>query len=270
MQLHMIGLNDPSIKLATAFPDQEKISSGKGLTLLGDIVGEGDERKRAFIKVLSIENIAKEAICSVLARHLHLPVQQAFYVSMINTEYSGQGNVEDVAFGMLNDRMPSLRLTNTQGIEDKLLKWPDLLRAAVFDEWIANRDRIPNNMVYERSDLFWLYDHDDAFPSYVRPATPVNPQLLAIAAKGKTEFELFKIRDDAMRIVGDYKLIDWDQIYIYLNISTIPSARFFFDKYVSFLKERLLEFRNILTLDLQIKQSELFLNTRNKFNTEIK
>jgi hypothetical protein len=248
-------LNDLHIQIATAYPDLKPVASGKGKTLLGDI-STGREIKKAFIKLLSVEDIAKEALCAVLARKLHLPVQQPYYVSMINTEFDGHGNMESVAFGLLYDLTPSFRLNNIQGVETELYNWPDLLRSAVFDEWIANRDRIPNNMVFEKNGLFWLYDHDEAFPSYVSVSTPVNPQLLAINAKNRSEFELYKIREDAMKIVDEYMEINWDEIYELLRIDEISGAKNYFMKYINFLRARLPEMRNILTQDLGIKQAE--------------
>lgn len=262
-------LNDFHIQIATAFPHQEKVSSGRGLTLLGEI-GVGQDRKRAFIKILSFENIAKEALCAVLARKLHLPVQQPYYVSMSNTEYHQQGNIDSVAFGLQNDMTPSFRLNSIQGIENELYKWPDLLRSAVFDEWIANRDRIPNNMVYEKSGVFWLYDHDDAFPGYVNPSTPINPQLLELVARDKSEFELFKVREDAMQIVNEYETLDWHEIYTYLRTEDVPQTKQYFAKYINFLKARIPEMRSILSQDLGIKQTEISFSTMSMQTKESK
>jgi hypothetical protein len=113
-------LNDLRIQIATAYPNLEKVSSGRGVTLFGSIQTDQGVKK-AFVKLLSIENIAKEALCAVLARKLHLPVQQPFYVSMVNTEYSGRSNIENIAFGSLNDRTPSFKLNSSQGIEEELI-----------------------------------------------------------------------------------------------------------------------------------------------------
>lgn len=256
-------LNDFHIQIATAFPNQKKVSSGRGLTLLGEIA-IGREVKTAFIKVLSLENLAKEALCAVLARKLRLPVQQPYYVSMSNTIYHQQGNIDSVAFGLQNDMTPAFRLNNIQGIENELYKWPDLLSSAVFDEWIANRDRIPNNMVYEKSGVFWLYDHDDAFPGYVSPSSPVNPQLLALAAKDKSEFELFKVREDAMKMVDEYKSLNWNEIYTYLRTEELPQTKQYFMKYINFLKARIPEMRSILSQDIGIKQTEFPFRTETK------
>jgi len=264
-----MGLHELGIKIATALPDQQKIPSGRGTTLLGDIIPEGHPRNSAYIKIQSIENIAKEALCAVLARSIKLPVQQPFYINMLHTEFAGQGNVENIAFGLLNDRMPASRIVSLQGIEGKLAKWPDLLKAAVFDEWIANRNRIPNNIVYERGDLFWLYDHDDAFPDSVTPSTAINSQLLALASQGKSEFELFKLRNDSMKIIEELHTIDWHQIFERLNVKILKSAIRYFDKYIHFLKQRLPELRTIISQDLQIKQSEFTFTRSEQPNAEI-
>lgn len=264
-----MGLNDFAIKIATALPDQRKIPSLSGTALLGDIISEDNPRNSAYIKIQSIENIAKEALCAVLARSLNLPVQQPFYINMLHTEFAGQGNVESIAFGLLNDRMPTSRVVSLQGIEDKLAKWPNLLKAAVFDEWIVNRNRVPNNLIYERDGLFWLSDHDNAFPDTSDPSAPGNSQLLALASHGKSEFELFKLRNDAMKFIEELRVIDWNAIFRCLNVHMLQSAVNFFDKYIYFLKRRLPELRTIISQDLQIKQSEFSFNRSDKPNEEI-
>lgn len=188
---------------------------------------------------------------------------------MAYTEYAGLGNVESIAFGLLAERLPSARIVSLQGIEDKLLKWPDLLRAAVFDEWIANRDRVPHHLVYEQNNRIWLCDHDNALPEGIRVSSSVNSQLLALAARNKSEFELFKLRNEAMKIVAEVEQLDWDEIYAHLNADVLPSANRYFDKYMYFLKQRLPELRTIISEDLQIKQSEFAFSHLEKSNIEL-
>lgn len=103
-----------------------------------------------------------QAICSVLARKLHLPVRQGYYVSLLSTPFYGKaGNIESLAFGTLHDFTRLFRLKELSGFEAESLKWPDLLNSAGFDEWIANGDRLPNNMAFERGGVFWLFGHDE-------------------------------------------------------------------------------------------------------------
>lgn len=257
-----MSLNNPRIEIATAYPNLEEISlgRGKGVTLFGDIYTD-QGTKLAYVKLLSLEGIAREAICSVLARRLHLPVRQGYYVGLGNTRFHGQaGNMECLAFGTLNDFTRTFRLTELSSFEVDLLKWPDLLKSAVFDEWIANGDRLPNNMAFERGGVFWLFDHDEAFPSHVNPTTPINPHLLSLLARDKTEIDLYRIRNQAVKVVEAYENIDWDEVYTQVRVAEVTCLEKYFEKQIAFLKARIPEMRNILTQDLGIKQTEFLLS----------
>lgn len=255
-----MSLNNPRIELATATTNLSKISSGKGkgVTLFGDIHTDRGI-KIAYVKLLGLEGIAREAICSVLARMLHLPVRQGYYVSLVHSQFYGQaGNLESLAFGTLNDSTPLFRLRDLHGFEAELLKWPDLLESAVFDEWIANGDRLPNNMAFEKGGVFWLFDHDEAFPGHVSASTPVGSQLLALLAKDKAEFELHRIRHQALDFVKHYEQINWDEVYSCVRAADLISLEKYFVRQIAFLKARIPEMRNILTQDLGIKQKDFF------------
>lgn len=256
-----MSLNNPRIEIATAYPNLQEISvgKGKGVTLFGDIHTD-QGAKRAFVKLLSLEGIAREAICSVLGRMLHLPLRQGYYVNVANTQFHRQvGNLEHLAFGTLDDATRLFPLKELASLETHLLKWDDLLKSAVFDEWIANGDRLPNNMAFERGGVFWLFDHDDAFPGHVGPATPVSPQLLSLLARGKSELELHRIRHQAMDIVRSYAEINWDEVSDCVRVTEEGKCmKLYFDKQIHFLKARIPEMRDLLTKDLGIKQAELF------------
>lgn len=271
-----MGPNNPEkpdpgtgIGVATALPDQQRLPSPKGITLIGDIVLESAAVKKACIKIQSVEHIAKEALCAVLARQLTLPVQQPFYINMLYTEYAGMGNVESIAFGLLAEGLPNARIVSLQGIENKLLKWPDLLKAAVFDEWIALSERVPHKLVYEQDERIWLCDHEYAFPEGLDVTSPINSQLLALIARNKSEFELFKLRNEAMKLLVEFESINWDDIYARLNAEVLPSANRYFDKYMYFLQQRLPELRMIISEDLQIRQSEFAFSHSEKSNIEL-
>lgn len=249
-------INDFQIKLATAYPELHEIESGRGKIFLGDIETDGG-RKRAYIKLLNTENMAREALCNVLARKLYLPIQPAYYVNMNNTDYSGgkSGNIDGMAFGMLNDKTPSFSIRTIP--EEDLRAWSDILPCAVFDEWIANNDRVPNNLVFDKNNVFWLFDHDDALKGHVRPETPVGPQLLAMYARGKSELELHRIRNNAMKFVIGYEEIDWNEIRTSLVVEQLTSSKSHFERYIKFLKDRIPYMQDILSHDLAIKQQDL-------------
>lgn len=106
---------------------------------------------------------------------------QPYYVSVDRVtlgEHSPRNSI-DVAFGLEADSLPTFRIASYQ-MEKEISKWPDALRLAAFDEWIFNRDRIPNNLLFAGDGHFWLIDHDDALPEYPSPSTSANSQLLQL------------------------------------------------------------------------------------------
>lgn len=113
-------------------------------------------------------------------------------------------------------------------------------------------------MAFERGNVFWLFDHDEAFPGHVSASTPVSSQLLALLAKGKAEFELHRIRSQALEVVKNYEQVDWDEIYSGVRATEFKSLEKYFMKQIKFLKARIPEMRNILTQDLGIRQSDFF------------
>lgn len=255
-----MSLNNPRIEIATAYPNLKEISlgKGKGVTLFGDIQTD-QGAKVAYVKLLSLEGIAREAICSVLGRKLSLHIRQGYYVGLGNTQFHAlAGNLESLAFGSLYDFTRLSRLKELSSFETHLLNWPDLLKSAVFDEWIANGDRLPNNMAFEKGGVFWLFDHDEAFPGHVSASTPVGSQLLALLSKDKTELELHRIRNQALDIVKSYEQINWDEVYSCVRVKEVTSLEKYFEKQIKFLKARIPEMRNILTQDLGIKQKDFF------------
>lgn len=161
-------INDFRIQLATAYPDATPVRSGKGITFFAELATD-QGRKQAFIKLLRIEDIAREAICAVLARKLFLPMLQPYYVSVDPATLGGHvpRNPINVAFGLEADGLPNFRIASFQ-LEEELSNWQEALRLAAFDEWIFNRDRVPNNLIFAGDGNFWLIDHDDALLDTLR------------------------------------------------------------------------------------------------------
>ena len=130
-----MSINNYRVQIANAIPPVERIPTSKGTTFRADILTEERDRKKAYLKLLKVEDIAKEILCATLARKLHLPIKQAFYVNVDPSIVEGrlQGNTFNVAFGLERDYFPSSHLTNSQ-LEDELLGWSSALACATFDE----------------------------------------------------------------------------------------------------------------------------------------
>ena len=256
---------DYQIKLATAYPGAQQVHPSKGTTLKAEISTD-QGRRDAYVKLISIDDIAREAICAVLARKLQLPMLQPYYVQ-VDPAVIGDyrvGNIYNIAFGLEADEAPTFRVMHNL-TEEEISGWEDVLRVAVFDEWIFNRDRIPNNLIFLGEGRFRLIDHDEALPNYVSPAAFSNAQLLQHLARNKSEIELYQIRRKAIGCIEEYQSINWDEIYKLLLPDILPGGAPIFNKYIEFLRVRSKNMHAIITQSLGLKQQELHLPTTDKF-----
>ena len=259
-----MSTNDFHIKLATAYPGVQMVHSSKGTTLKAEIATD-QGRKEAYVKLLSIDDIAREAICAVLARKLQLPMLQPYYVQVDPTiigDYQA-GNIHNVAFGLEADETSAFRVIHHL-TEDELSGWKDVLRLAVFDEWIYNRDRIPNNLIFIGERRFRLIDHDESLPNYASPTACSNAQLLQQLAQNKSEIELYQIRKKSMEYVEQYCAVNWSEIYKLLLPDSLPGSAHSFNKYIEFLRVRSENMRVIINRCLGIVQQELKFPTPGK------
>ena len=250
-------INDFHVQIATAYPGARPIKSNRENVFLVEIQTDS-ERKGAYVKLLNVEEIAKEAICAVLARKLYLPMLEPYYVGIDRMTVGGASpaNAFNIAFGVEADNLPAFRLTDNQ-MDEQVCQWSEALRLAAFDEWIFNRDRIPNNLVFAGHGHFWLIDHDDALPGYASPATSANNQLLQLLSRDKSEFELFEMRRNLRVFIDDYKSIDWNEIFTLVKPDELPNGRRIFRRHIDFLKERTECLDEIFSEVLGIRQSEL-------------
>lgn len=257
-------LSDASIQLGTAIPPVEREATRKGRTFLADIQTDR-ERTQAYLKLLRIEDIAREALCATLARLLSLPIAQAFYVSVDPSYVGGYiGNGQNIAFGLRNDRdTPTFAIRNAD-LDNLVHDWkePDLTKCAVFDEWIFNRDRLPDNLILDSTRVYWLIDHDEVLPNYASPGTPADSQLLRLLSKSKSEIELWRLREDAMQRVEQYKGIDWDGVMALLRPENLPGIEVHYARYIDFLRNRIPAMHDIITASIGIKQRQLNLGNR--------
>jgi hypothetical protein len=248
--------NDFRIQLATALPGVEAEPSRKDRTFLADIVIPDGVAIKAYVKLLPVEDIAREALCAVLARKLHLPMLRPFYVS-VDPSYTGnrQGNIQHVAFGIEKDILPAFRVRG-QEMDTELRRWSDLERCAIFDEWIGNRDRYPNNLLYAGNKQFTIFDHDEALPDGMSATALGGSNLLDMLVQGKqgNEFELHRLSKKLMGFAEDYKTIDWTEIMECLAPENIPGIDQHFKRFITLLAERAIVMRQIVEHRLGIRQ----------------
>ena len=253
-----MAINNYRVQVATAYPGVTQVPSTKGTTFRCDILTEDRDRKEAFVKLLRTEDVAKEILCATLARLLHLPIKQAYYVEVDPAKVEGRfsGNIHHIAFGLERDYYPTFRLTSSQ-LENDLLAWPEALACATFDEWIFNTDRLPQNLLYVKNGEYWLIDHDEALPNAAKFDESANSGLLQLISKNKSELELYRLRNLAMSVVEEYEKIDWIEVYDLLRVNVFPQCEPSFRKYIDFLQRRTPNMSKIITESIGIKQQEM-------------
>ena len=150
---------------------------------------------------------------------------QPYYVRVdrMTVGAASPGNAFNIAFGVEADFLPAFRLTDNQ-MDEQVCLWPEALRLAAFDEWIFNRDRIPNNLVFAGDGHFWLIDHDEALPGYASPPTSASNQLLQLLSHDKSEFELFDMRRRLRTYIKEYKSMNWKEIVALLKPEELPKS----------------------------------------------
>ncbi len=250
-------INDFSVQIATAFPDMHKLDTAKGRTYLGEIMG--NTRVTAYIKMLNFADITKEALCAVLARQLGLPVPQPYYVSVdVSFTNSGASNTAGIGFGLEEENAHLPRITDPERIRRDIQLWSDVLNCATFDAWIANRDRLPKNVIYNgQRDGFWMIDHDEALPSYLSSSAHANTELFKLLGENKSEIELYQIRNKALDFSDRFNAIDWRDIRKLMREQEFPEMPQYLDAYIKNLQERAVHMTDILNGELNIRQKPL-------------
>ena len=252
-----MAVNDFHVQIATAYPPLLEVPSRKGLTYRALI--ETDEgRKRAFLKLLSVEDIAREVLCATLARKLHLPIRPCYYVEVDPSLVCKNKflNSDRVAFGLEEDVYPAFRGNSTQ-LEDEVLKWENALQCAIFDEWIFNRDRNAGNLVYVENGVFWLIDHDEALPNYASPSSSCGSVLLHKLAQDQQELHRHRLKQLALRFVQQIEEIDMAEVIELVRSEVLPPSRVYYQRYINFLTDRIPYLPAIITEGLGIKQREI-------------
>ncbi len=122
------------------------------------IIDMGNEEVEAYVKCVDERRLLVEFASALLGRLLGLPVPEPVLVFV-----PAQFGKEGYAFGSIAEPHPNMRGQPTDGFAfSRLRQWSKLASAACFDEWIANCDRHPGNLLFDGRRNFWLIDHDRA------------------------------------------------------------------------------------------------------------
>lgn len=162
------------IELGHALPGGVRLTGDKGVneTYRG-VIEVGSARLSAYIKLLPDRQLVNEMLASVLGRMVDLPVPRGFLVEIRSVDYPDSplmnASAASVApaFAVEAIACPSLlrRLDlQSPAARERLFRaWSHWYSAAAFDDWIANADRHPGNLLVGGPGETWLIDHSHAF-----------------------------------------------------------------------------------------------------------
>ncbi len=139
-----------------------------------DPLNLGAESVPMYLRIGEGEALVAELLCGCLARVMQLPAPEVFLVFVLPGRlrkskilprdkvglYVGTRDIGGRSFAQMvsDDAAAAFPL---------LLNWSELGTVAAFDEWLANSDRNPGNLIYVDQSLH-IIDHAEAFGGSIR------------------------------------------------------------------------------------------------------
>ena len=178
------------IDLGHALPGGTLLTDDTGVneTYRG-LIEVGSARLSAYFKLMPDRQLVNELLASVLGRMAGLPIPRGFLVEVRRTDYPSSSlmmahglavapafAVESIA---CQAALRRLDLQSPMARERLLRAWPHWYSAAAFDDWIANADRHPGNLLVGAPGEAWLIDHSHAFTGDKWQAVNLQPDLIS-------------------------------------------------------------------------------------------
>ena len=174
------------IQLGHFLPGGTPLVDGKGVneTYIG-MIEVGPQRLRAYVKLMPDRQLVNELLASVLGRLVGLPVPRGFLVLVQRSDYPSSSyllqNGFDAASAFAVEELPHRALdrradlASAEARKALLCAWSKWPEAACFDDWIANADRHPGNLLVGGPGEVWLIDHSHAFTGDKWPRPDLCP-----------------------------------------------------------------------------------------------
>lgn len=216
------------MRSVTRFPAHDQAAS-HALVLRGHIREGAGLSRSAYIKDLSPTEIANETLASVLARAAGLPTPELFLADAAPSVFPatrapslGSSSVRLVV-ASADAHVPPIgqRINAGQRPARLVRQWSRLDEAICFDEWIANADRHPGNLLFDGASRFIMIDHSHAFFGNEwkiadlqagRP-TKQNQLLEAWASEGIAPGERIRISQSAVAAARTFGAIDLTEAF---------------------------------------------------------
>ncbi|MGK3125920.1 HipA family kinase [Candidatus Pantoea formicae] len=148
------------LKIGRLLPGFKSLGVGSRLPVRGTAFIDNAE-STVIAKRIPDRELAVEVICSCIGREIGLPIPEPVLLLDPDAKWY---------FGSIDLGHPNLQqvaVCSDAAIISKLERWPGLVKAACFDEWIANPDRGDENMLFDGNG-FILIDHGLAIPEGMR------------------------------------------------------------------------------------------------------
>lgn len=257
------------LRTARLVETTERVKEARGCDVWRGTIDDGGHGEwPAYIKVGSRPQLFAEIACARIGRALGLPIPAPYVVAYEPGDLPGNTlDTDGLAYGSAAMQLVSfarwLRVPDNDDPINALQHWPQLLASAIFDEWVANVDRNPNNILFNGLDTCYLIDHAEAFGGASWPVMGLDAQathsdnyLLRAFRHNNTEFNEARVRRQANRDATQYHQIDTGQLASHglLPDDLVQQLR-------DYLTERALNVPEMVATRCQTKQPSLSLPT---------
>jgi len=176
-----------AIQLGNVVPGAKLLDKdGRGVneTFVGFIdVPSG--RLRAYIKVLPGRQLMNELVATTLGRALGLAIPEGYLVrarpsDLPESAHLAAHSAEAMVFASGETSAPDLKrrmkAEGTAALAALFTAWHGWVPCMAFDEWLANGDRNPGNILFGGPGDIWLIDHSHCFTGPNWHASQLVPQ----------------------------------------------------------------------------------------------
>jgi len=207
------------IKIAELLPGFDKVDDQNiNSVYVGHVQPEQDDTPLlAYFKIIPPREVFIESVCSLLCSHLGLPTPQPYLLIMSEEVCPINGKHTIPAFATVDAQSPSFRqyLRQSPGnlaeIVAILKKWPELISAATFDEFIGNTDRNIGNLLFDGKSIT-LIDHGLAIKETHRHNMPNFQNLLFGIVKNEDELAKTRYKKSAYNKLQSYGKIPFNML----------------------------------------------------------
>ncbi|MCP4488124.1 MAG: hypothetical protein GY820_12510 [Gammaproteobacteria bacterium] len=248
---------------AILLPGTEKIKEGRNLVLFGTTNSSHGEQT-TIVKIVEPKKLILELCCASLGRTMGLPIPIPLLVQVVPSLHQGLALSKRLfAMGSIDGQYPSYgsRFRYSEVAKTALLKCHQISDCAVFDCWIGNEDRFPNNLLFDGSSNIRLIDHDDALPSYLEAHMPTKCQLIKMIATDMNEIELHRFKKKMLGFLPKINEIDFLVFKNSIPYKNIERGEIEVDRVIGLLEARLPLMNSLLSNALGIKQIDLNLES---------